>query len=106
MKTKQHEPPPDPTRIEPLVGADVIAPLLDCKPSTVIDWHHTQGLPGVRIGKRIKFLVSKVVAWRDARQTVVTVRREDVTQPTVNAPPRRGRMKRAEIEAINEEFPD
>jgi len=92
----------DISAIEPLVDAEAIATILGCTAATVREWHHTQSLPAVRIGTRLMFLVSDVVAWRKDRQTVV-VKREEIQIPAPGRP--RRRMSRAEAKALDEEFP-
>ena len=97
-------PPPPLDQIEPLVGTKEVAVILGCSRQTVIGLHYAQGLPAVRIGASYKFLISRVLAWRDARMTVV-VRRQEVPPPPPVVTPRRGRMTRAEREQLDDEFP-
>jgi excisionase family DNA binding protein len=48
---------------EPLLTARQVAELLGFAPSTIVDWYEAGKLSGFRIGGRLRFRESELVAW-------------------------------------------
>lgn len=55
--------------IEPLLTARQLADLLGFSPATVQDWCERGELPGFRIGGRLRFRLSEVERFLEARRT-------------------------------------
>jgi excisionase family DNA binding protein len=53
---------------EPLLTARQVAELLGFAPSTIVDWYEAGKLSGFRIGGRLRFRESELVAWLETKR--------------------------------------
>jgi excisionase family DNA binding protein len=54
--------------IEPLLTARELAELLGFSAATVVDWSERGEVPSFKIGGRLRFRESEVLAWLEARR--------------------------------------
>lgn len=59
------------TALERLLTARELADLLGFSPATIQDWAEQGGLPGFRLGGRLRFCESEVIAWLEERRLEV-----------------------------------
>jgi excisionase family DNA binding protein len=60
---------------EPLLTARELGELLGFSASTIVDWSERGEVPAFKVGGRLRFRLSEVEAWLEARR-VATVRSE------------------------------
>lgn len=53
---------------EPLLTAADVAELLRFSPATIVDWAEREELPAFKVGGRLRFRLSEVLDWLEARR--------------------------------------
>ena len=53
---------------EPLLTARQVAELLGFAPATIVDWYEAGKLPGFKVGGRLRFRESEVLAWLETKR--------------------------------------
>ena len=54
---------------ERLLTAREVADLLSFSPGTIVDWYERRELPGFRVGGRLRFRETEVLAWLETKRT-------------------------------------
>jgi excisionase family DNA binding protein len=54
-----------------LLTARDVAEFLGFKPGTIVDWYEAGKLPGYKVGGRLRFRESDVLAWLEERRRVL-----------------------------------
>ena len=58
---------------ERLLTARELAEVLSFSAATIVDWSERGELPGFKVGGRLRFRESEVLAWLEARRTTSSV---------------------------------
>jgi excisionase family DNA binding protein len=53
---------------EPLLTTREVAELLGFAQGTIVDWHEAGSLPGFKLGGRLRFRESEVLAWLETKR--------------------------------------
>jgi excisionase family DNA binding protein len=54
--------------IEPLLTARQLAEVLGYSPATIVDWAEAGKLPAFKLGGRLRFRESEILAWLDTKR--------------------------------------
>lgn len=57
--------------IEPLLTAAELAEILGFSPGTIVDWSEERKIPSFKVGGRLRFRESEVLAWLEERRQPV-----------------------------------
>ncbi len=74
---------------EPLLKARDLAELLGFSAGTILDWTEKGDLPAFKVGGRLRFRESEVLAWLEARRVNGPGAGEEVSPAPTAAPTRR-----------------